>query len=277
MDHQKPPRPQSPIAPRTFATKAVFHFKPSDEIRDTAKGTAPMKSRTLCIACLAALLASIISTNTATAQQNTQQNRGGIKRIPPAGVAVPDNDRTELQTGVEQLSKEIADLPSPSPAARDARSAPRTCRSSTTPFAMHSLRRILQHRRNLKAKVLLKEGLDRAASLRSGKAPWTKSTGLIVRGYVSRIDGSVQPYGLVVPPTFAEDPSRPRRLDIWYHGRGETSAKSISSPIAKIPRRIHPDDTIVLHPYGASATPIVSRRSRYVRSIGKPKETLRRR
>ena len=35
--------------------------------------------------------------------------------------------------------------------------------------------------------------------LAAGKAPWTTATGLVVRGYRSKIDGSVQPYGLVVP------------------------------------------------------------------------------
>src|SRR4051812_17901542 len=39
-----------------------------------------------------------------------QQNRGAIKRIPPAGVAVPESDRKELEAGVELLGKEIADL-----------------------------------------------------------------------------------------------------------------------------------------------------------------------
>ena len=41
--------------------------------------------------------------------------------------------------------------------------------------------------------------MERASQLRDGKAPWTTATGLVVRGYVSKIDGSVQPYGLVVP------------------------------------------------------------------------------
>ena len=53
-----------------------------------------------------------------------------------------------------------------------------------------------------------------------GRAPWTTATGLVVRGYVSKIDKSVQPYGLVIPASFT--PDRKWRLDTWFHGRGET-------------------------------------------------------
>jgi hypothetical protein len=74
---------------------------------------------------------------------------------------------------------------------------------------------------------------------------------LVVRGYLSKIDGSVQPYGLVVPPSFVNDPSRPRRLDIWYHGRGETlSEVNFLSDRQRNPGEFVPPDTIVLHPYG---------------------------
>ena len=37
-----------------------------------------------------------------------------------------------------------------------------------------------------------------------------------MRGYTSRVDGSVQPYGLTIPGSY--DGSRPMRLDVWLHG-----------------------------------------------------------
>ena len=37
-----------------------------------------------------------------------------------------------------------------------------------------------------------------------------------MRGFVSRIDGSVQPYGLTIPASY--DGKRPMRLDVWLHG-----------------------------------------------------------
>src|SRR6266702_4458495 len=56
------------------------------------------------------------------------------------------------------------------------------------------------------ARRLLEEGRARAGALHGGTAPWTNATGLLVRGYVSRIDGSVQPYGLVVPTSWVRQP-----------------------------------------------------------------------
>ncbi len=58
-----------------------------------------------------------------------------------------------------------------------------------------------------KAKSLLKRGMDRADALlpsrglHTGPAPgmWQAGHGPVALGYISKIDGSVQPYGLVVP------------------------------------------------------------------------------
>src|SRR4029079_9384147 len=72
--------------------------------------------------------------------------------------------------------------------------------------------------------------------------------GLVVRGYVSRIDRSVQPYGLVIPANYQ---GAPTRLDIWLHGRGEKlSELAFLSQRRKQTGQISPPNTIVLHPYG---------------------------
>src|SRR5205823_14551777 len=63
------------------------------------------------------------------------------------------------------------------------------------------------------ARNLLRQGLERATALRDGKAPWTTATGLIVRGYLSPIDDSAPPYGLVVPASYRPDTPYQHRLD----------------------------------------------------------------
>jgi len=69
-----------------------------------------------------------------------------------------------------------------------------------------------------------------------------------VRSFRSRIDGSVQPYGLVVPPAPAG--SAPYRLDIWFHGRGETlSEVNFLAGRLKDPGQFTPPGAIVLHVY----------------------------
>ena len=101
------------------------------------------------------------------------------------------------------------------------------------------------------AKDLLRRGFERAAQLKAGKHPWTAATGLVVRGYVSRIDGSVQPYGLVVPEGFSPRLHKRWRLDVWLHGRNnELSEIRFLADRLKNPGRFTSMDTIVLHPYG---------------------------
>ena len=100
------------------------------------------------------------------------------------------------------------------------------------------------------ARDLLKRGGERAAALRAGQAPWLAQTGLVVRAYQSKIDGSIQPYGLVVPPNFAPG-GAPLRLDFWIHGRGEKlSELSFVDGRQKSPGQFVPPGALVLHLYG---------------------------
>ena len=62
----------------------------------------------------------------------------------------------------------------------------------------------------------LGRGKQRLDALASGKHPWSSSKGKLVRGYVSAVDGSVQPYRLTNPANY--DPAKPIRLDVALHG-----------------------------------------------------------
>jgi len=68
--------------------------------------------------------------------------------------------------------------------------------------------------------AVLDTGLARASELEAGKPSWPARKGHVVRGYVSRIDGTVQPYGLTIPESY--DGTKPVRLDIWQHGTNRT-------------------------------------------------------
>jgi hypothetical protein len=87
--------------------------------------------------------------------------------------------------------------------------------------------------------------------LRESSAPWIDTTGLVVRGYVSKIDGSVQPYGLVVPASYRPSSAQKFRLDFWFHGRGEqlTELAFINDRL-KSPGEFTPPNAFVLHLYG---------------------------
>ena len=66
----------------------------------------------------------------------------------------------------------------------------------------------------------LDRGLLRVELLAKGEKPWTEAKGRLSRAYISRVDGSVQPYGLMVPESY--QPGKPIRLDVNLHGRGAT-------------------------------------------------------
>jgi dienelactone hydrolase len=164
--------------------------------------------------------------------------------IPPPGVAVSEADQKELKAGIERLSGLIAGLGNHAllPDVIIFRDAAR--------FALEN-NEFFRPDEPAKAKALLAEGVNRAEALRNGEAPWTRATGLVVRGYVSKLDGSVQPYGLVVPPSY--DPRLPRswRLDAWFHGRAEQlSEVNFLSERMSRPGEFTPRDAIVLHLYG---------------------------
>ena len=74
---------------------------------------------------------------------------------------------------------------------------------------------------------------------------------LVVGGFESKIDGSYQPYAIVIPSGFTPGDSRSRRLDVWFHGRGETlSEVSFLQKGRTNAGQYTPDDSFVLHPYG---------------------------
>ena len=102
-----------------------------------------------------------------------------------------------------------------------------------------------------KAHELLATGVARADQLIAGRAPWTRQKGLVVRGFISKLDRTVQPYGLVIPESYDFDAPRRHRLDIWFHGRGETlSEVNFIHQRQRNAGAYTPSKTIVLHPYG---------------------------
>ena len=182
---------------------------------------------------------------------NAQQSAGTVRQIPPPGIEVPAADRAELEAGIASLGKEIQEL-------REAlKKKPALLELLPDVQIFHNAARYaLQYNEFYKpeeistAKKYLKQGSERAQALRDGKAPWATQTGLVVRGYVSEIDGSVQPYGLVVPESYQPNSSHQFRLDVWFHGRGENLTElNFITDRQKNAGQFTPPNTIVLHPY----------------------------
>ncbi|KAA5540740.1 prolyl oligopeptidase family serine peptidase [Roseiconus nitratireducens] len=121
------------------------------------------------------------------------------------------------------------------------------------------------HERDIASADLLLDLAEERITKASQQANWRHVVGLdagdqqqlgdqrqlIVGGYRSKIDDSFQPYALVVPAGFGASDVRPRRLDLWFHGRGETlSEVNFLQGGRNSAGQYTPEDTFVLHPYG---------------------------
>ena len=170
---------------------------------------------------------------------------------PPPGLRISETDRRELEKGAAQLGREIEALRAQTRGTAEERLLPDVMIYHKAVDWALRYNEFLRTNETAQARTLLKQGMERARQLGEGKAPWINATGLVVRGYLSKIDGSVQPYGLVVPVAFASDAKKKLRLDVWLHGRDNnlTELKFISDRQRSY-GEFTPSDTIVLHPYG---------------------------
>lgn len=197
---------------------------------------------------VAFLLSSVFTAALADGPADNQRDQ--VRRVPKLGIEVAAERAASLDDQLNTLDQQITDLRKRG----DKRVNELLPDVQVYAKAVHDA---LQYNEFFDVKELdvadelLAEGQKRARDLAEGNAPWTTATGLVVRGYVSRIDGSVQPYGLVVPQSYDAKGQIRHRLDIWFHGRGEQlSELNFIQGRRKQVGQFAPRDTLVLHPYG---------------------------
>ncbi len=173
-----------------------------------------------------------------------------VRQVPRPGIKVSHEQAELLRSRIAKLGTSIAEL-----------------QASESKFVQRHLPDVLIfhraarcalgyneffHERDVrKAFKLLDTAMDRAKLLAQGTAPWTQTTGLQVFGFVSKIDKTVQPYGLVIPDSYKFNAAREHRCDLWFHGRGETlSEVNFLDQRLNNAGQYQPTDAIVLHPYG---------------------------
>ena len=171
-----------------------------------------------------------------------------VRPVPPPGIAVPDADRSALEAGLSELEADIQRLKS------DPKAAPLL---PDVQIYHNAVRYALQFGEFFRpeelnsARTLLAQGRERARLLSLGQSPWTSTPGPQALGYVSRIDGSVQPYGLYLPPSYASAGPHRWRLDTWFHGRGETlSEVNFLTGVQRSGGPFVRPDALALQPYG---------------------------
>jgi hypothetical protein len=175
-----------------------------------------------------------------------------VRPVPPPGIQIAEEVRAELSTESARLGADLNTLREDlgkRPTLRN-RWADAAIFQKAVDWAVR-YNEIFKTNEIASAREQLKAGRARLEALKSGTIPWANETGPTVRGYESRIDGSIQPYGLVVPASWTPNSGRRWRLDFWFHGRGETlSELAFIQDRSRNLGEFAVQDTFVLHLYG---------------------------
>ncbi|TWU26577.1 hypothetical protein Pla52o_04300 [Novipirellula galeiformis] len=200
--------------------------------------------------CTSACLALLLLITSVVADGPRDNVADNVRAVPPVGIELSEADRNELDGGLTELNAKIEQL-------HQSKELRVQSLIPDVEIFSRAIRDAIAHRELFhkndigKARQVLAEGHARADALKNGNAPWTTQTGLVVRGFRSHIDDTVQPYGVVVPETYEFSGASEYRTDIWLHGRGERSTESlfIHERMNRV-GQISPANTLVVHPYG---------------------------
>ncbi len=178
--------------------------------------------------------------------------------LPPIGIEIDEAIATQLKNRVEKISADISRVADSSDDARawrpDVEVLVRAVRLALEQQLFY------QSNDTVVANELLDEAHRRLEEVVNGKRGielmrLPSGTGgdprLVVGGFVSGIDDSVQPYGLVIPISYRGENPQPHRLDVWLHGRGDSKVELsfLKERMTKL-GEYTPDETFVLHPFG---------------------------
>ena len=169
----------------------------------------------------ALLVLCVVIASPALADGPADNQWATVRQVPPPGVMIDPAERKVLEGTLKTLTDKIVEL-----------------RASKSEIVQMYLPDVEIFARAVKialaedgffdpsdvkrAKDVLAEGLARAEALAKQETPWRMATGTVVRGFRSKLDGSVQPYGIVYRPVTLDPPPFPViRADIWCRGRSE--------------------------------------------------------
>jgi predicted esterase len=109
---------------------------------------------------------------------------------------------------------------------------------------------LYQDRDAAKVERLLKLAAERITAIEKGEASWQQNAGRQVRGFQSKVDGSTQPLGLILPEGWQKS-GKKLPLYVWLHGRGDKST-DLHFICERLDRdgQIVPPGAIVVHPFG---------------------------
>jgi len=175
-----------------------------------------------------------------------------VRPVPPHGATIPEEVRAELAAGADKLGAEIEKLRMELKGKSNALALLPDIQifRKAVDWAVRYQELFNPTNEVSAARANLARGMERLQQLREGKPEWIFATGLVVRGYISDLDGSVQPYGLVIPVGYQQGSPRGYRLDLWFHGRDEKlSELNFLTQRQRSIGDFAPPNAIVLHTY----------------------------
>jgi pimeloyl-ACP methyl ester carboxylesterase len=203
--------------------------------------------------CLVVTLA-IAAVSTAMADGPDDNIAEKVRSVPPPGIAVPPADAARLNASLAQLDGQLAGL-------RNQLHGKPALLAELPDVEIYAkaVRYALQYNEFFDpreigvADKLLARAMDSANRLAKGELlgaghRYETRTGR-VHAYVSKIDGSLQPYRIVIPPGYDPTSERPRRVDFWCHGRGEKLSELNFIEQSSF-GEFTPPDAFVVHLYG---------------------------
>ena len=172
-----------------------------------------------------------------------------IRPVPPPGIEVPAEVRESLSKSLEVLKKSIEEL-SASKEARVQKYLPDVEIFHRAVSLALSENGFFEPADFTRAKELIDEGNSRCEALRVNTPYWTQivsSPYITVRGFRSKLDGTVQPYGVV----FQSSISASGRADVWCRGRSEKGLElQFLSTRMKSPDPLPDEGVLMIHPFG---------------------------
>ncbi len=175
------------------------------------------------------------------AQETSEVSPILARVVPPLGLEIPVETKTAWLAKLHQLESKTKALNSSLQA--DVQVLLKACL-----YAIQ-FQELYSEKDFAKVDRLLRLAAARIEELSAGESSWTKQAGRQVRGFRSRVDGSDQPLGLVLPDNWQTATGLP--LYVWLHGRGDKST-DLHFLCERLDKdgQIKPEGAIVVHPFG---------------------------
>ncbi len=164
---------------------------------------------------------ALISSVSVLADGPADNQSATVRAVPPPGVMIEPADRVALEGTLNALVEMIAGLRVSKSLLVQQYLPDVEVFARAVDLALHE-DGFFDPSDAKRAKEVLAEGLVRAEALALGQTPWRTATGTVVRGFRSKLDGSVQPYGIVYHAGVQNaEFAKGMRADIWCRGRSE--------------------------------------------------------